>query len=482
MPSAAVLDAMSKLVLSTPPVAVRTPLDPKFKADANLQTDLNAAVDAIDPAIRTETDEKKKKRAFAVVDLTDDPLNPAYAGWDDTKQMFIASLSKLLPLYAAYHLRAVLRTWSAQLPAGTTPGDLANAVRAEHGRSGVTTPMRPWIEKLFEVFARGDVRFKIGKLLSTTPVPDFPDLDNVTKGHLARVDRTTGPRDPTKPKKCFTNDPTQFNCVNLLKTDPSKLDFELAALAFREQLRSMAGWSDDTSAAVVIEALGFPYLWWLTRTSGLFQSAWTHLSPTDVNQPGPSGLFVGKDFNFGAWTPRPLEAPQLPRRRGDPGDPSQAGTARSVAALMTMLAQDRLIDREACVEMREMLRNVKSGSGFTLRDSQGAIDNGTRGEVSPIATGMGAAGWSATQRAWTFDSPIDGSTPGANPRDEFAVSKIGLLFGPPHVSNALFIRTNRTAAKTIAAVLVSIDNTSAAETVPVKFGLEMAHRLDARHP
>jgi hypothetical protein len=112
---------------------------------------------------------------------------------------------------------------------------------------------------------------------------------------------------------------------------------------------------------------------------------------------------------------------------------------------MTMLAQDRLIDHEAGVGMREMLR--KTTPRFT--------SVGTRGEYSPIGWGFPDR-WIAIQAPWDYD---DNNIPGTGPQEDLAVSKIGLLDGQS-ASNALIARLERPLAaggsKIITVVLVGL--------------------------
>jgi hypothetical protein len=429
MPSTTVVDAMTKLVVAVP-LLFEKPFEPGFIRDDALQDDLEASLGG-----------GLSQHSFAVVDLTDDALRPAYAGWQDTRPRAVASLGKLLPLYCAYRLRADLRRWSTELSIGDL-GVLATNVREEYRRKGAVTPTRPRIEKLAKLVAAGDVDFTHEP--KTEPFLEFFHLDTARKARtFAKLGSDTA------------------------------LDVELTTPKFREQLRLMGGWSDDVSAAVVVEALGFHYLWAASKAAGLFRDSWPKLTRND-RDPGPrGGLFIALDYWGTSWMRRAEDAPTA-------GETFlQAGTARSVASLMTMLAQDRLVDHEAGVAIREMLRKQSDFTGLGQK------------EDSPIGIGMAdwkpsSAGWAPpqgpwapSQAAWDYDTAV----PAADPTADLAVSKIGLI---PGVScNALLVRANRKtsggASVVITAILVGINNVSPAFDSLETFGRRMAEKLDRRH-
>jgi hypothetical protein len=221
----------------------------------------------------------------------------------------------------------------------------------------------------------------------------------------------------------------------------------------------MAGWSDNVSAGVITEALGFPYLWALARASGLWRPSWRKITGHRHEKDESGGLNLMSDYNHGWWKSPVAAAPV---------DTTQGATARSVAWLMTMLARDKLVDPGSDAIMREMLR-------------KSSLDATFRGESSPIGIGMDSAGWTAVQGPIDYDS---GSTQPAG--SDLAVSKVGLLHGDPRAAcNALIIRKNRdrTAGgqKLITAVLVGMNWKDDSPTPLVDFGRRMAKVLEQRH-
>jgi hypothetical protein len=445
---------MAQLARAQALLGILQPLDPGF-AQGSHNDKLQTALDSV-----IHDNPELEPHAFAVVDLTSNPLAPAYAGHRDTEYKptlrparHIASMAKLLALYGAFQLRSHVRAISNALSI-TDITILANDVRLEYNRVGAAETARPWVEKIFTSGGPAGVDF----------VQQTKTDANLRPVHLASSTRRS-------------------RSLGLLRTNPTQLDFELQStgavigqLPFREHVRLMAGWSDDVSAAVVIESLGYPYLWALATRSGLFRSNWTPLTSHDLTDPhagGAGGLFLGLDYNGSRWalapglTRPPVNAPTMP--------PSQAGTARSAAVLMTALAQDRLVsDYKSHVEMREMLRVGMTFSSLPeLR------------EFSPIGVGMNLAGWSATQLPWDFSASPPPPDPHPDPIAPLATSKIGLLSDPIHnCSNALLVRTNRPKAAgtiTITAVLVGLNNHDDITTPLQTFGTAMAGKLDEIH-
>jgi hypothetical protein len=435
-------EAIKKLPLDIPGPMLGEirPLDPNFKQDNDLQNSLESVLKSLLPSAFDTTDTNGPalncKYGFAVVDLTDDPSSttynrtqPAYAGWNDTRHLFIASMAKLLILYGAFQLRRDLQGL-ADLGIDDL-AELATNVRQRYRGMNAATSTQPTIESFFTLQA--------GKVDFTAEPMD----DSVLNGVHVDISNSTG-------------------------------------LKARELLRRMVGWSDNNAAALVMRALSFEYLWALTQRSGLYRNSWDEaLGHNNPRVPKNGGLFIYKEFQtLNRWRNPPIEAPI-----GGPSNPSQAGNARSVATLMTKIAQESLIDREAHAGMLEMLRKI--GEDFWWKD---ILPDGTvleRGEYSPIGNGMynaypdNADKWKALQVQWSFSPPV----PVPNPRELLAASKIGI-----HTKcfcNILLVRNERrlTTGGTVpvTAVLVGIDWQNGDENLIKNFGAKMAKELDKRH-
>lgn len=413
---------------------------------------------------------------FAIVDLTEDPargfgLNrPAYAGVNDTVYGTVASLAKLLPLYGAYQLRYDLREYikesATSIPDVAT---LANRVRQGYRILNAAEDDQdiPLIENIFSEIGLGSAL-------------DFwrgPETDPVLDG-IADDDESTddpGPRQARTRGKLRNVNNLVIELNPLFGTPPPR-----QTLYFFQQLRLMAGWSDDISAAIVIEALGFQYLWQLAKRSDLFRNYWDNIG-IENSDGYQGGLFLARDYWATDWvTLKPhwsVPPEEVPPHSGGVLDPVQGGTARSVALLMTKLAQNCLVggggddSLDAHHEIREILRK----DFIDIKPNGDPVDpsEDERGEVSPIGAKFmkeaKSLGWTISQTKW----------PGKTPPTELAVSKIGLI--PGHASNAILVRAGRGAAVPITAVLVGINRRSASFQPLFTFGEKMADLLAARH-
>jgi hypothetical protein len=457
--AAAKAATLAKLRIPPPLKWMPDPLEPGFVADAALQT-------AVDDAIMNAPLDLTP-HAFAIVDLTDNPLQPAYAGYRDAEPRYIASLGKLLPFYGAFQLRRDLQAAWPQYASQGLPA-LAAAARENLARVGASVGTRPLIEKLFAIDSAGNLDFSIGGLVSggsgtrhkDKPLveTDTDHLDGVYWKRPNRGVRTTQPGPKGRPTTRLDDDAVlsaELNDVLAQWRVPAE-----------DHLRLMVGWSDNISAAIIIQALGFPYLWALTTRSGLYRSSWKRLTGLESTDPmGPAGMWLSSDYNYGRWRKPP---------GGFPTSTSQGGSARSIATLMTMLARDQLVDstgnpfRETGnVTMREMLRKDWLNGTF-------------RHEGSQLGWGLHAGGWGAIQPGHPYGTP---GAPAAN--SALGCSKVGSSDGPGASSNALIVRTTRAKTaggqKTITAVLVGL-NSDAEVTAPIKeFGKQMAAALDQRH-
>jgi hypothetical protein len=487
MVSSATLDVMTKLIVANPDapgpmLGIHPQLNPRFVRDDKLQDDLEEVLKLPDMLPPSAFDPKYPKRpvsgckyGFAVVDLTDDPAlkdrgahQPAYAGWNDTAPLQVDSLAKLLALYGAYQLRADLRVIAKENAATvTTIEQLAKVARARYHlcKAVAIRPAepaeRPRIETFFTLGAVGQVDFVTHQKQPENRPYNDADLSALSKDHVARRNATTK-ADPT--------DPNHKRRISRLVSN-AVLDHQLALLGAREQMRLMVGWSDNVAAATVIQSLGFPYLWALALRSGLFRRAWEPLARNDRGRSGPGGLVLKGDYNYSAWNEWP--------RYGIPAhQPFQGAHARSVATLLTVLAQEDLIDHEAHVGMAEMLR--VTGPDFENSPTREAFEWNTLGK------GMHTAGWIANQVAWDPDSNV---VPPADAHKPLAVSKIGWAENS-RISNALLVRGDRTiqsgepdAGKplTITAVLIALDAVHDDLPLLEKLGTEMAKKLYMRH-
>jgi hypothetical protein len=436
-----------------------------FQSDPQLSEQLNTMLDNYSL--------RDANLNFVIVDLTDDPdskfglNNPAYAGVNDTNYRTVASMAKLLPLYAAYQLRYDLRKYVSECaadPVSAIPDIATLASRLRDGYSIINAAEGqqhiPLIENIFAGIADG------------SPV-DFPH-GGESDAALDDIDNHSTKSDP-RGARTFRQLRNPANLAVEL-SDPSTSSLP-GVLLFYEQLLLMANWSNDVSAAVVIESLGFPYLWKVTRRSRLFRGFWDPIgaaaTPGINGAGGTGGLYLAGDYwgtkwakRVTGWSHTPVEAPP---GSGGALDPMNGGTARSAALLLTKLAQSRLVgdgvsdfDTEAHDEMREILRKT---FGANERGAYSPIGNAFRAEAETL-------GWSVDQTPWST-----GETPPA----ELAISKLGLLGS--HVSDAVLVRAGRGTQSDvpITAVLVGIRQGSDDDTPLDSFGRQVVDILNTRH-
>ena len=214
MVNSSMLGATSKLITASLPAAPGPMLgghgylDPGFVQDPDRNGALQGALDdfvdnklpnLLDP--KSQYIDNKNKYAFAIADLTD-PDHPAYAGYNDTDYVFVASLAKILPLYAAYQLRSdLVFLWNKLTGNGANPitiDQLANQARIRYESMGASSDSLklPNIESLFMIDFRGKLDFSsIDRVMTTTDVElgrSYGDLDKFKKPKSQRTFTTHG--------------------------------------------------------------------------------------------------------------------------------------------------------------------------------------------------------------------------------------------------------------------------------------------------
>jgi hypothetical protein len=230
---------------------------------------------------------------FALVDLTGDVTNPRYAAWQGEKQTAIDSMAKLGVLVAAYLLRDQVRTAAA----------LLRDEKKEKVLKRINAAWKPYWE------ARIDGRPK-----------DSPKLEKIFEISLGG---------PEHWQVRFRWEPIGENTMNVLGHSA-----DAANVAFRNRLELMMRWSSNEAASACMTDLGFQAVNSLLADAGFFE----------MNRGG--GLWLsklyGKDIFWG---------------RSDPvrGGTVQGGTARAVAEVLTLMAQDRLVRPGVAAEMRRIM-------------------------------------------------------------------------------------------------------------------------------
>jgi len=191
-------------------------------------------------------------------------------GWNMDEQRFVASLVKIAALFAAFRLRSNLRIAASETQAGTA----ADMLRA------VTQAWKPVVESALPAGA-----------------PDFPQLERIFSIRGSRA--------------------------------AWQIDF---LPEFVHHMELMIGHSDNHSASVCIDRLGFQYINGALAAEGLYT-------------PGLGGLWLGGNYAGRHW----LREPRTNLTH-------MGGTATAVARFLTLLEDSRLVDPDASNEMRDIMR------------------------------------------------------------------------------------------------------------------------------
>ncbi len=289
---------------------------------------------------------------FALVDLTGAAklASPQFAGNRESEQGGLGSMAKLACMYAAYQLKfdleelarqrsitdlkalfdAARALWSGNqkpdpahvtqlFPAGPKIELFGNLVVVDDkplaGPHGLSMPN---LERIFEKVpgsAGGlTIRFKGSDRILVDPSAAGPPPPSVTPEALAYALRGGG---------------------NLR---------EVRNFSFAERLFLMIDESDNAAAHSCIEDIGFLFV-----TSAIWQS--------DFYRPERGGgLWESSTHDKGGvrWLKPPVP-------RANPRADFVSATAASIAALMTLLEQNRLVNRDACAGMKQLTNKNKPG-------------------------------------------------------------------------------------------------------------------------
>lgn len=284
----------------TEPFPLVTP-NPGFAANATLQTLLE------DKIKKAKSAKAFAHMSLALVDLTragtvDKPGKIDYAGWNDIKEQRIFSLAKAGTMFAAYRLRERVRLAGKALSAKTAD----------------------------EVFAQIKADWNT-KIVSRVPEirRDFPELAKIFK-----VTGTSGSWNFD-----FTDSGHSWDNLDILHGKHGISTAQAESMGFLDRIKLMVAHSDNAAAGSCVRHLGYQYLNGALVAEG-FQD----------KGPNKTGLWVASDYvgirNAGYVPPMP-PAPI--------SDLTQGGTAKSVAALLTLLQTENLVDAESSKSMKKIM-------------------------------------------------------------------------------------------------------------------------------
>jgi hypothetical protein len=260
----------------------------------------------------------------ALVDLTKGSNAPEFAGVRYAEQVFIASVAKIAPLFAAFQLQQDIREMARRR---NPIGSVFHWARerwadTQHDPGGAVVPFTRRIS------LTGKLVLVNGKKLPLID-PRTPDLDIIFESAASPF--------------AFRSNPTTFDDLktairNFARGGTSKTELlgkpAIDALAFWQRMMVVGGGlvpASNYAVATLVRDLGFAYIASSLIQSGLYDPA------------RGGGLWLGADHDGILWSGAPA------------GGSSQSGTAGSLAAYMTLLAQDRLVSASASRGIRALL-------------------------------------------------------------------------------------------------------------------------------
>lgn len=349
----------------------------------------------------------------ALVDLTKGLMQPEFAGsFDHKQQVFVASVSKIATMLAAFQLRQDLRAMRKIKGVDKTLAQLFASVRddwatTQRDPGGKTTP-----------FMRGAaLRGKL-VLWNSAPVllggPKSPQLETIFRPVLASLPiefRSTGENeeqlqtiakefnlakaghdwawDRLNKEKEKANAGRIAEATRGFQEKLQKLNQEIAkvdALGFWERMGITIGGDVPVSnytTSTMVRDMGFPYIVSTLLQSGLY----------DTTRSG--GLWLGARYWGSSWR-GPLG-----------GGPLQSATAGSLAAFMTLLAQRRLVSPEASGVMQFFMRKIPNNP-FPGTGSWFEVGLRSLGSLKTVLAKVGLAGGGADDCAYIEREVSDG--------------------------------------------------------------------------
>ncbi|MHA6892361.1 serine hydrolase [Ralstonia pseudosolanacearum] len=285
----------------------------------------------------------------ALVDLTDNPANPPFFGMHENDMLYPASLCKVLAMYAAFALKdriQALGDAARNRGAPVTIPAIATAIEAAwRPRLKALFPKRP--ENLFRS-GQDIVVPKLGTIFDLSPSGQVKFKGSASDAELDRVGIDGRP--------------------------PNRL-------LFLDWLKLAMRWSNDAAAGRVIDALGYFYINGALANAGFFDSGTSN------------GLWLSADYAGHDWV-RTL-AEKSANASGQKLTPHWAtvqgrlksnitGTAKQVASLLTLMAQDHLIDATSSQDMRALMD--KKG---TFPGTRSFINEALGGATASLACKIG---------------------------------------------------------------------------------------------
>jgi hypothetical protein len=280
-----------------------------------------------------ERDPNTSPMCGAVADVTGNPELPPFYAHNPVDMLYVASLAKIYPMYVAFELRKRVQEQAKDMI-----------------KLGLSTASAGWEQQVFTALEKA-WKAKLKAAFPTLPqdTPHFADIFVLS----STGDVKFAENDPP-----LTNADLDFRPPN---PDPDRPpispEFKTPPGKFRDWMRLMLRWSNNEAASNCIRALTYPYINGVLGAAGFF------------DKKSRTGLWLSGDYLNHDWLTadragQPLSPrwARLQRRKVT----NFAGTAFQVARLMTLLAQERLVDKESSRDMMRIMTGV-AGIGSYIR-------------------------------------------------------------------------------------------------------------------
>lgn len=269
-----------------------------------------------------------KPMCGAIADVTGNPDLPAFYAHNPADMLYVGSLAKIYAMYVAFELRKRVEEQAKDMI-----------------RLGLSTAIADWESQVFTTLERA-WKPRLRKAFPGLPeaMPKFSEifvLSATGKASFAENDPPLTDAD----LDCRPGNP------------PLSPEFKNPPGKFRDWMRLMLRWSNNEAASKCIRALGYPYINGVLGAAGFF------------NESSRTGLWLSGDYQHHDW----LKA----NRAGQPLSPrwarlqrremtNFAGTAFQVARMLTLLAQERLVDKESSTAMLRLMTGAAGIGSYVV--------------------------------------------------------------------------------------------------------------------
>jgi hypothetical protein len=293
-----------------------------------------------------------QKFRIALADLTDKLDSPHFAGHQELGHGTIGSSGKMSVMYGAYQLKFDLEVFARDLDI-KDKDSLFEAARDYWSLSQVD-PANAKPEELFS----GDPKLELhGSLVKKNQQKMSLECQAVEKDEKGTVIST---------RKVQVGGPKLEQIFNVTKNGSGELVIAFTD-EFRKKLKLMTRHSDNSAAHDCITSIGYLYL-----DSALWQSDLYNPKRRGGMWLGgsyPKSIAGGKTLSI-LWQPAPVGD------RDKKNPTRQCGTAAGAAALLTLLGQNNLVNKEASAEMRNEHLDVFASDGYGSWMGNGLISDG----------------------------------------------------------------------------------------------------------